>query len=66
MSEITVELTEAEVSTLSHCANRRGIDSVNAYVEILLIQFIAYADSYGSNREVDEDVEAKLEDLGYL
>lgn len=66
MANITIELTESEVETLSRCANRRDIASVDAYVEILLTQFVAYAESRRSDRKVDREVESKLEDLGYL
>lgn len=66
MPDISVDLTESEIETLSRCADRRDTDSVDAYVKTLLTQFVAYAESHGSEREVDADIESKLEELGYL
>ena len=66
MHQINIELTETEIETLSHCADRRGIDAVDAYVETLLKQFVAYASRQGGNQEVDEEIKSKLESLGYL
>lgn len=66
MPDISVNLTESEMETPSRCAKRRNIDSVSAYTETLLTQFVAFEESRGSDREVDEEIESKLEDLGYL
>ena len=66
MPDISVDLTGSEMETLSRCADRRDIDSVDVYVDTLLTQFVTYAQSHESEREVDEEIESKLEDLGYL
>lgn len=66
MHEISVELTESEIETLSRCADRRDIDSVETYAETLLKQFVAYALSHEGDQEVDKEIKSKLETLGYL
>lgn len=66
MPDIIVDLSDSEVKVLSRCADRRDIDSIDIYIETLLTQFVIYMQNHGRDQEVDEDVESKLKDLGYL
>lgn len=64
METFEVELTGDQIELLEKRGRRRGVESVDEYLQTLIEQFVAQMDD--DQQSVDGEVEAKLESLGYL
>ena len=64
METFEVELTDEQIELLEKRGQRRGIESGDEYLQTLVEQLVAQMDD--DQRSADEEVEAKLESLGYL
>jgi predicted transcriptional regulator len=64
MQAFTIKLTDEQASRLQRRGERRGCDNVEEYVQTIITQFVAQMDT--ETRSIDEEVETKLESLGYL
>lgn len=64
METFEVEITDEQMQRLEKRAHRRGIDSTEEYLQTLVEQFVAQIDD--ERQGVNQEVEAKLESLGYL
>ena len=64
METFEVELTGDQIELLEKRGRRRGVESADEYLQTLVEQFVAQMDD--DQQSVDEEVEAKLELLGYL
>lgn len=64
METFEVELTGEQIELLEKRGQRRGVESTDEYLQTLVEQFVAQMDDDKQN--VDGEVEAKLESLGYL
>lgn len=64
MESVRIEVTEEQRERLQQRGERRGIDSAEEYLQTLVEQLLARMDE--SPQTVDEEVESKLESLGYL
>lgn len=64
METFEVELTGEQIELLEKRGRRRGIEPADEYLQTLVEQFVAQMDDDQQN--IDGEVEAKLESLGYL
>lgn len=64
METFEVKLTDEQIELLEKRGQRRGIESGDEYLQTLVEQLVAQMDD--DQRSADEEVEAKLESLGYL
>lgn len=68
MESFEVELTDEERDRLECRGQRRGIDPPEEYLQTLVDQLLALMaeESKEVDADVEEDIESKLEALGYL
>jgi len=64
METFELELTDEQIERLEKRGQKRGVESVDEYIQTLVEQFIAQMDD--NQRSVGAEVETKLESLGYL
>lgn len=64
MEMLEVELTDEQIELLEKRGRKRGVESADDYLQTLVEQFVAQMDD--DQQSFDEEVEAKLESLGYL
>ena len=64
METFELELTDEQIERLEKRGQKRGVESVDEYIQTLVEQFIAQMDD--NQRSVSVEVETKLESLGYL
>lgn len=64
MEMLEVELTDEQIELLEKRGRKRGVESADDYLQTLVEQFVAQMND--DQQSFDEEVEAKLESLGYL
>lgn len=66
MSKVTFHVEDEHYDALEERARARGIDDVDTYLQKLVTSMVRQLVSHERDREIDEETEATLEDLGYL